>query len=96
MHLAAESHVDSSIDGPGVFIQTNVIGTYTLLEQARVYDETLRDVGKAAFRFHRISNDEVYGDLDSPDELFTETTVYAPSSRYPAFKASSDHLVRAW
>jgi dTDP-glucose 4,6-dehydratase len=96
MHLAAESHVDRSIDGPGVFIQTNVIGTYTLLEQSRSYYESLNDAGKAAFRFHHISTDEVYGDLDSPDELFTETTAYAPSSPYSASKASSDHLVRAW
>lgn len=96
MHLAAESHVDRSIDGPGVFIQTNVIGTYTLLEQSRSYYEALNEAGKAAFRFHHISTDEVYGDLDSPDELFTETTAYAPSSPYSASKASSDHLVRAW
>jgi dTDP-glucose 4,6-dehydratase len=111
MHLAAESHVDRSIDGPGEFIQTNIVGTYTLLEQARSYWTQLDSSKKAGFRFHHISTDEVYGDLPHPDELdtssnsmgeadtlplFTETTSYAPSSPYSASKASSDHLVRAW
>ena len=104
MHLAAESHVDRSIDGPGEFIQTNVVGTYTLLEQARAYWSALEGEKKAAFKFHHISTDEVYGDLPHPDEvepgtelpLFTETTPYAPSSPYSASKASSDQLVRSW
>ncbi|MGL5418122.1 MAG: dTDP-glucose 4,6-dehydratase [Plesiomonas shigelloides] len=96
MHLAAESHVDRSIDGPAAFIETNIIGTYTLLEAARNYWNTLESQAKAAFRFHHISTDEVYGDLEGPDSLFTETTPYAPSSPYSASKASSDHLVRAW
>lgn len=103
MHLAAESHVDRSIDGPAEFIQTNIVGTYTLLEVARNYWNDLSPERKQAFRFHHISTDEVYGDLPHPDEdaaalskLFTETTVYAPSSPYSASKASSDHLVRAW
>nr|WP_317403450.1 dTDP-glucose 4,6-dehydratase [Plesiomonas shigelloides] len=96
MHLAAESHVDRSIDGPAAFIETNIIGTYTLLEAARNYWNTLEPQAKAAFRFHHISTDEVYGDLEGPDSLFTETTPYAPSSPYSASKASSDHLVRAW
>ena len=104
MHLAAESHVDRSIDGPGEFIQTNVVGTYTLLEQARAYWSQLEGDKKAGFKFHHISTDEVYGDLPHPDEvepgtelpLFTETTPYAPSSPYSASKASSDQLVRAW
>lgn len=96
MHLAAESHVDRSIDGPAAFIETNIIGTYTLLEAARNYWNALEPQAKAAFRFHHISTDEVYGDLDGPDSLFTETTPYAPSSPYSASKASSDHLVRAW
>jgi len=102
MHLAAESHVDRSIDGPGEFIQTNIVGTYNLLEQARDYWSKLQGDKKANFRFHHISTDEVYGDLPHPDEqagdlpLFTETTAYAPSSPYSASKASSDHLVRAW
>lgn len=96
MHLAAESHVDRSIDGPAAFIETNIIGTYTLLEAARNYWNTLELQAKAAFRFHHISTDEVYGDLEGPDSLFTETTPYAPSSPYSASKASSDHLVRAW
>ena len=96
MHLAAESHVDRSIDGPAAFIETNIIGTYTLLEAARSYWNTLEAQAKAAFRFHHISTDEVYGDLEGPDSLFTETTPYAPSSPYSASKASSDHLVRAW
>ena len=96
MHLAAESHVDRSIDGPAAFIETNVMGTYHLLEAARQYWSTLDDTRKAAFRFHHISTDEVYGDLEGTDDLFTETTSYAPSSPYSASKASSDHLVRAW
>ena len=96
MHLAAESHVDRSITGPGEFIQTNIIGTYNMLEQARRYYENLRGSAKQAFRFHHISTDEVYGDLEGTDYLFTETTAYAPSSPYSASKASSDHLVRAW
>ena len=96
MHLAAESHVDRSIDGPEEFIQTNLVGTYNLLEAARVHWQTLDDSGKAAFRFHHISTDEVYGDLDGPEDLFREDTPYAPSSPYSATKAGSDHLVRAW
>lgn len=96
MHLAAESHVDRSIDGPAAFIETNIVGTYTLLEAARAYWSTLSDEKKVAFRFHHISTDEVYGDLEGTDDLFTETTPYAPSSPYSASKASSDHLVRAW
>jgi dTDP-glucose 4,6-dehydratase len=96
MHLAAESHVDRSIDGPSQFIETNIIGTYVLLEVARVYWSGLDSEKKATFRFHHISTDEVYGDLEGTDELFTETTPYAPSSPYSASKASSDHLVRAW
>ncbi|HAV2022235.1 TPA: dTDP-glucose 4,6-dehydratase [Citrobacter koseri] len=96
MHLAAESHVDRSIDGPAAFIETNIVGTYTLLEAARTYWATLNDEKKSAFRFHHISTDEVYGDLHSTDDFFTETTPYAPSSPYSASKASSDHLVRAW
>jgi dTDP-glucose 4,6-dehydratase len=105
MHLAAESHVDRSIDGPGAFIQTNIVGTYSLLEQARDYYNQLEGTNKAVFRFHHISTDEVYGDLPHPNNdnvdlnnlpLFTESTPYAPSSPYSASKASSDHLVRAW
>ena len=122
MHLAAESHVDRSIDGPGEFMQTNIIGTYTLLEAARKYysflpdgtaneEMSIRDneknssthqpinpstASKASFRFHHISTDEVYGDLEGPEDLFREDTAYAPSSPYSASKASSDHLVRAW
>lgn len=96
MHLAAESHVDRSIDGPAEFIQTNIIGTYTMLEAARQYWLGLGPVAKANFRFHHISTDEVYGDLHGTDDLFTEDTPYAPSSPYSASKASSDHLVRAW
>lgn len=96
MHLAAESHVDRSIDGPATFIETNIIGTYTLLEAARHYWKSLPEVRKDGFRFHHISTDEVYGDLHGTDDLFTETTSYAPSSPYSASKASSDHLVRAW
>src|SRR5690554_2976669 len=103
MHLAAESHVDRSIDGPAEFIQTNIVGTYTLLEAARQYWQAMEPEQKAQFRFHHISTDEVYGDLPHPSEaqdaaehLFVETTPYAPSSPYSASKASSDHLVRAW
>lgn len=102
MHLAAESHVDRSITGPAEFIQTNIVGTYNMLEAAREYWNTLEQPAKDAFRFHHISTDEVYGDLPHPDEqegelpLFTEQTAYAPSSPYSASKASSDHLVRAW
>ncbi|MFG7351460.1 dTDP-glucose 4,6-dehydratase [Shewanella oncorhynchi] len=110
MHLAAESHVDRSITGPSDFIQTNIVGTYTLLEATRAYWSSLSDQAKNAFRFHHISTDEVYGDLPHPDDiedgtepsankelpLFIETTPYAPSSPYSASKASSDHLVRAW
>jgi len=96
MHLAAESHVDRSIDGPAAFIETNIIGTYTLLEAARSYWQALPEARKSAFRFHHISTDEVYGDLEGEDDLFTEETSYAPSSPYSASKASSDHLVRAW
>ena len=96
MHLAAESHVDRSIDGPAAFIETNIVGTYTLLEATRKYWQSLDESQKMAFRFHHISTDEVYGDLDGTTDLFTETTPYAPSSPYSASKASSDHLVRAW
>ncbi len=96
MHLAAESHVDRSIDGPSEFIQTNIVGTYTLLEVARHYWQNLDETKQQKFRFHHISTDEVYGDLEGTTDLFTETTSYAPSSPYSASKASSDHLVRAW
>ncbi|OOE63795.1 dTDP-glucose 4,6-dehydratase [Salinivibrio kushneri] len=109
MHLAAESHVDRSIDGPAAFVETNIVGTYTLLEATREYWNQLDDSAKQAFRFHHISTDEVYGDLPHPDDveqgtesaneprpMFLETTPYAPSSPYSASKASSDHLVRAW
>ncbi len=96
MHLAAESHVDRSIDGPAEFINTNIVGTYHLLEVARQYWQNLDDLDKKQFKFHHISTDEVYGDLEGTTDLFTETTSYAPSSPYSASKASSDHLVRAW
>ena len=96
MHLAAESHVDRSIDGPGDFIQTNIVGTYVLLEAARSYLSGLSREKQEVFRFHHISTDEVYGDLDGPEDLFREDTPYAPSSPYSASKAGSDHLVRAW
>jgi dTDP-glucose 4,6-dehydratase len=103
MHLAAESHVDRSIDGPAEFIETNIVGTYTLLEATRQYWQAMEAEKKANFRVHHISTDEVYGDLPHPNEtanaeehLFTEQTAYAPSSPYSASKASSDHLVRAW
>jgi len=96
MHLAAESHVDRSITGSAAFIETNIIGTYQLLEAARHYWNNLSEDKKTAFRFHHISTDEVYGDLEGTDDLFHEMTSYAPSSPYSASKASSDHLVRAW
>lgn len=96
MHLAAESHVDRSISGAAEFIQTNIVGTYTLLETAREYWMTLPEPKKSAFRFHHISTDEVYGDLQDQTTLFAESTPYAPSSPYSASKAASDHLVRAW
>lgn len=96
MHLAAESHVDRSIDGPAAFIETNIVGTYTLLEATRQYWNELDQSTKERFRFHHISTDEVYGDLEGTTELFTEMTSYKPSSPYSASKASSDHLVRAW
>ena len=96
MHLAAESHVDRSIDGPSEFIQTNIVGTYVMLDVAREYWSQLKGEKKDQFRFHHISTDEVYGDLEDTDDLFTEETSYAPSSPYSATKASSDHLVRAW
>ncbi|MAS08605.1 dTDP-glucose 4,6-dehydratase [Salinisphaera sp.] len=108
MHLAAESHVDRSIDGPAAFIETNILGTYTMLEASRAYWRELGEERRHAFRFHHISTDEVYGDLGAlesgadgpthghPAPLFTENTPYAPSSPYSASKASSDHLVRAW
>lgn len=96
MHLAAESHVDRSIEGPAAFIQTNILGTYTLLETTRAWWQRLSSDKRQAFRFHHVSTDEVYGDLHGVDDLFTETTPYAPSSPYSASKAASDHLVRAW
>ncbi|MCW4442356.1 dTDP-glucose 4,6-dehydratase [Vibrio splendidus] len=104
MHLAAESHVDRSITGPAAFIETNIVGTYTLLEATREYWNQLEEPAKSEFRFHHISTDEVYGDLPHPDDvqsetdlpMFLETTSYEPSSPYSASKASSDHLVRAW
>lgn len=96
MHLAAESHVDRSIDDPTNFIETNVIGTFNMLEESRSYWMGLNNIKKSAFRFHHISTDEVFGDLDKGDNLFTEETPYAPSSPYSASKAASDHLVRAW
>ncbi|CAA0080719.1 dTDP-glucose 4,6-dehydratase 2 [BD1-7 clade bacterium] len=96
MHLAAESHVDRSIDGPAEFIQTNIVGTYTLLDVVKNYWQTLDVDAQQSFRFHHISTDEVYGDLSGQEDLFTEDTPYAPSSPYSASKASSDHLVRAW
>ena len=95
MHLAAESHVDRSIDSPAAFIQTNIVGTYTLLEAAKRYWDTLANEARQAFRFHHISTDEVYGSLGQ-EGLFTETSPYQPNSPYSASKASSDHLVRAW
>ena len=96
MHLAAESHVDRSIDGPGEFIQTNLVGTYTMLDAGRRYWSGLGEAGRAAFRFLHVSTDEVYGDLEGSEDLFREDTPYDPSSPYAATKAGSDHLVRAW
>lgn len=96
MHLAAESHVDRSIDGPAEFMATNIMGTYTLLEAVRAYWMASSESRRQNFVFHHISTDEVYGDLDNTDDLFTEDTSYAPSSPYSASKAASDHLVRAW
>ena len=96
MHLAAESHVDRSIDSPSSFIETNLIGTYTMLEASRNYWEQLTGVERDNFRFHHISTDEVFGDLEPSDIAFTEQTPYAPSSPYSATKAGADHLVRAW
>ncbi|MDO5054954.1 MAG: dTDP-glucose 4,6-dehydratase [Pasteurella oralis] len=96
MHLAAESHVDRSIAGAEAFIQTNIVGTYRLLEVTRGYWETLPESKKANFRFHHISTDEVFGDLNLDEPAFTETSAYRPSSPYSASKAASDHLVRAW
>ena len=96
MHLAAESHVDRSIDGPGDFIRTNVVGTFTLLEAARAYWSGLDGAARAAFRFHHVSTDEVFGALGESDPPFTETTPYDPRSPYSASKAASDHLARAW
>jgi dTDP-glucose 4,6-dehydratase len=96
MHLAAESHVDRSIDGPDDFIQTNLVGTFTLLEVCRKFFDSLDKQKKNIFRFHHISTDEVFGDLSGTKDLFTELTPYAPSSPYSATKAGSDHLVRAW
>jgi dTDP-glucose 4,6-dehydratase len=96
MHLAAESHVDRSIDGPAAFIKTNVVGTFTLLDEARRYHAALSPARRAAFRFHHISTDEVFGALGPDDAPFDETTRYDPRSPYSASKAASDHLVRAW
>ena len=96
MHLAAESHVDRSIAGAGDFIQTNIVGTYTLLEVAKNYWYTLDEAKKSIFRFHHISTDEVYGDLSFSEPAFTEQSPYHPSSPYSASKAASDHLVYAW
>lgn len=96
MHLAAESHVDRSIDGPGAFVETNIVGTYVLLETARAYWSELAPAAKAAFRFHHISTDEVFGALGAADAPFSEATPYSPRSPYSASKAAADHLVRAW
>ena len=96
IHLAAESHVDRSIDGPGAFIETNIIGTYALLQAARAYQASLPAERRDTFRFHHVSTDEVYGELPLAGGLFTEATAYAPSSPYSASKAASDHLVMAW
>ena len=96
MHLAAESHVDRSIEGPADFIRTNIVGTYSLLEAARRYWQALPSIERKTFRFLHVSTDEVFGDLEGKGGLFTETTPYAPSSPYSASKASADHLVRAW
>ena len=96
IHLAAESHVDRSIDGPKEFILTNIVGTYTILEQSNQYWQSLQGEKKDNFRFLHVSTDEVYGDLNGTDDYFSEATSYDPSSPYSASKASSDHLVRAW
>ena len=96
MHLAAESHVDRSIDGPGAFVETNVMGTFNMLQASRAYWDNLKGDKKEKFRFHHVSTDEVYGDLEMDDPAFTEETPYDPSSPYSASKAASDHLVRAW
>jgi dTDP-glucose 4,6-dehydratase len=96
MHLAAESHVDRSIDGPGAFIETNVVGTFRLLEAALAYWQDLPEPARSRFRFHHVSTDEVFGDLPFDGGIFTEASPYAPSSPYSASKAASDHLVRAW
>jgi dTDP-glucose 4,6-dehydratase len=96
VHFAAESHVDRSISGPGEFVQTNVVGTFSLLEEARAYWSALADTAKAQFRFLHVSTDEVYGSLGLSDPAFSETTPYAPNSPYAASKAGSDHLVRAY
>ena len=96
LHLAAESHVDRSIDGPAIFVETNIVGTFRLLEAALSYWRTLETTAAANFRFHHVSTDEVFGDLPADDSLFREDTPYAPSSPYSASKAASDHLVRAW
>jgi len=96
MHLAAESHVDRSIDGPLRFLETNIMGTFNLLDEAKCYYESISREEKQKFKFHHISTDEVYGDLENNSDFFTENTPYSPSSPYSASKASSDHLVRAW
>jgi len=96
MHLAAESHVDKSINSPSIFMETNIIGTFNLLEESRIYFNSLDGQSRNSFRFHHISTDEVYGDLNETDSKFHETTSYKPSSPYSASKASSDHLVRSW
>jgi dTDP-glucose 4,6-dehydratase len=96
MHLAAESHVDRSIDGPGIFVETNVLGTFRLLNAALAYWRDLPQGRREAFRFHHVSTDEVFGDLPFDEGLFTEETAYAPSSPYSASKAAADHFVRAW
>jgi dTDP-glucose 4,6-dehydratase len=96
IHLAAESHVDRSIDGPGAFIETNVLGTFSLLQAARAYHDTLPAGRRERFRFHHVSTDEVFGELPVDGGLFTEATAYAPSSPYSASKAASDHLAMAW
>lgn len=96
IHLAAESHVDRSIENPSSFIETNIVGTFHLLEAVRNYWLQLDDAKKSIFRFHHVSTDEVYGELEGTDDLFTEATPYAPNSPYSASKAGSDHLVRAW
>lgn len=96
MHLAAESHVDRSIEGPFDFIQTNIVGTFNLLEQSKKYYESLSGVKKNRFLFHHVSTDEVYGDMEGTENLFSEDTPYDPSSPYSATKASSDHLVKVW